>query len=300
MKPPSKCIADREVVPFGRPTILCRDSHRCQQHRTDRFRRVAAVGSMLKETKQLIKKLPVVRSVARSVIAICGFAHYICEWIKPFEGSREYWIDRYDSGGDSGNGSYGKYASFKAQIINEIVARNGIRSVIEYGCGDGNQLRLAKYPSYIGFDVSPKAIALCEKMYIDDPYKKFRLMDDYNNETVDLTLSIDVIYCLVEDDVFYSYMDTLFDSSERYVIIYSSDSNELPKSALGHIKHRQFTRYVADAKPGWKLIKYIPNRYPYNRGGPMNRHEQGSVADFFVYERLGTSGSTMGRRSLKR
>ena len=63
----------------------------------------------------------------------------------PFPGSTKYWQERYATGGDSGVGSYEKFAEFKAEIVNAFVSTYGVTSVIEFGCGDGNQLRLATY-----------------------------------------------------------------------------------------------------------------------------------------------------------
>jgi len=38
--------------------------------------------------------------------------------------------------------------AFKAAVINAIVATRGVQSVIECGCGDGNQLMLVvRYPT---------------------------------------------------------------------------------------------------------------------------------------------------------
>lgn len=118
-----------------------------------------------------------------------------------FPGSARYWETRYASGGTSGEGSYGELAAFKAEILNEFVAANNIASVIEFGCGDGNQLALARYPRYSGFDVSPQAVSLCRKRFAADPSKLFGLMDDYRGEKADLGLSLDVVYHLVEDAV---------------------------------------------------------------------------------------------------
>ena len=58
---------------------------------------------------------------------------------KPFRGSTEYWIRRYEAGKTSGVGSYGKFARYKAKVLNEFVSKHSIESVIEYGCGDGNK-----------------------------------------------------------------------------------------------------------------------------------------------------------------
>ena len=181
--------------------------------------------------KEIIKRIPIVGSIARKIYRL-----FIKQ--KPFPGSEDYWIQRYNSGGNSGAGSYNQLAKFKAEIINDFVKNNNITTIIEYGCGDGNQLKLAEYPSYIGFDVSPKAIALCEDIFQDDKTKSFRLMTEYKGETAQLTVSLDVIYHLIEDDIYYSYMKRLFDSSERFVIIYSSNCDEEQRY---HEKHRQFS-----------------------------------------------------------
>ena len=62
--------------------------------------------------------------------------------------SKKYWEKRYLKGGDSGDGSYGKLAEFKAKVINRFVKENEIKTIIEWGCGDGNQLTYMNYPNY--------------------------------------------------------------------------------------------------------------------------------------------------------
>ena len=52
-----------------------------------------------------------------------------------FLSSTDYWIKRYESGGNSGSGSYGVLAQYKAEIINQFVIRNKLSTVIEFGCG---------------------------------------------------------------------------------------------------------------------------------------------------------------------
>ena len=78
-----------------------------------------------------------------------------------FRSTPEYWELRYKLKGNSGSGSYGRLADYKANCINGFVKNNEIKSVIEFGCGDGNQLTLAQYNSYIGLDISNKAIKIC-------------------------------------------------------------------------------------------------------------------------------------------
>lgn len=98
--------------------------------------------------------------------------------------------------------------------------------------------------SYIGFDVSQEAIDLCKHIFLNDRVKTFKLMKEYNGEKADLALSIDVIYHLVEDKVYYQYLYRLFNSAQKFVIIYSSNStyNKWGKYGEGiHIKHRKFS-----------------------------------------------------------
>src|SRR5690554_228897 len=68
--------------------------------------------------------------------------------------SKNYWERRYKGGGTSGAGSYDHLAKFKAEFLNDFVTENDVKEVVEFGFGDGNQLLLANYPKYIGFDVS--------------------------------------------------------------------------------------------------------------------------------------------------
>ena len=225
--------------------------------------------------KQMIKNIPVVRPIARQIYR---------KWIKPsqpFQSSESYWKNRYKAGGNSGNGSYNHLAEFKAEILNAFVSEHGITSVIEYGCGDGNQLRLSRYPSYTGFDVSPNAITRCLNIFSDDGTKSFKLMETYSNEIADLTLSLDVIYHLVEDSVFVDYMHRLFDSSQRFVAIYSSNTDAPPESSAAHVRHRPFSQWIENNKTEWSLLKHIPNKYPFK-----GDTKSGTFADFYLYTKV--------------
>lgn len=197
-----------------------------------------------------------------------------------FEGSENYWIERYEAGKNSGAGSYSKLAEFKAEILNQFVDEENITTVIEFGCGDGNQLGLAKYPTYTGFDVSPKSVELCQQLFAADSSKSFKLVEQYQDEKAELTLSLDVVYHLVEDAVFEDYMHRLFCAAEKNVIIYSSDTDDNPGQAP-HVRHRNFTRWVARHYPQWEMIRHIPNRYPFK-----GETKSGSFADFFIFRKL--------------
>ncbi len=198
-----------------------------------------------------------------------------------FGGTQDYWERRYATGRNSGAGSYGRLAEFKAEFINRFVQEHTIRSVVEFGCGDGNQLSLAEYPSYLGFDISAAAIDWCRQRFANDPDKTFDVISSEAAPRLDiradLALSLDVIYHLVEEKVYESYLNQLFDGANRFVIVYSSNTESIPASP--HVRHREFTRWVATQRPEWRLIEHVPNRYPYD---PRN-HAETSFADFFVF-----------------
>lgn len=186
--------------------------------------------------------------------------------------SGSYWEKRYAQGENSGDGSYGQLAQFKADVLNPFVREHQVQSVIEYGCGDGNQLQLFTFPSYLGFDVSRTALQLCQKKYAHDPSKTFKLISDYQGETAQLTLSLDVLYHLVEDAIYTAYLNRLFTSAQAYVIIYSSNFDDNSPTRAPHVKHRCFTNWVTQNYANWQLVQQVSNPY----------HEVSS-ADFYLY-----------------
>jgi cyclopropane fatty-acyl-phospholipid synthase-like methyltransferase len=194
--------------------------------------------------------------------------------------SGDYWERRYRAGLTSGCGSAGELAAFKAEILNEFVRTHEISSVIEFGCGDGSQLGLAHYPRYLGLDVSKAAIDHCARRFAEDASKSFLWYDPAHAINLagflsaDLTLSLDVIYHLLEDRVYSRYLRDLFSTARRFVIIYSSDREE--RLTALHVRHRKFTLDVERDCPNFRLLRRIGNR-----------HREKSFADFFIYERVG-------------
>ncbi|NIQ00794.1 MAG: hypothetical protein GWM98_10685, partial [Nitrospinaceae bacterium] len=99
-----------------------------------------------------------------------------------FPGSGNFWETRYARGGDSGHGSQGRLAQFKAEVLNRFVEQHRVESVIEFGCGDGGQLALLRFPRYIGLDVAPTAIARCRERFRADSSKSFFLYHPFGFE----------------------------------------------------------------------------------------------------------------------
>jgi hypothetical protein len=92
--------------------------------------------------RDLFRPLPGVRqlSLLRQRAAFRGYRAVL---------SARYWERNYARGGTSGLGSYHALAEAKAAFLNDFVRIRQIGSVIEFGCGDGNQLSLANCPTYV-------------------------------------------------------------------------------------------------------------------------------------------------------
>lgn len=216
--------------------------------------------------KEIVRPLPGVRqlSLLRQRIS--------------FGSSSSFWEKNYRRGETSGAGSYGPLGDAKAEFLNAFVRERNIQSVTEFGCGDGHQLSLADYPRYVGLDVSRAAVALCRTRFSDDLTKSFFLYDGHcfvdrlSVFSAELATSLDVIYHLVENEVFERYMNHLFGAGRLYVIIYSTNA-ELGGTAP-HVRHRRFTPWVERCFPEWQLAQVAQ--------GPSSGVDR---ADFFVYEK---------------
>ncbi len=192
--------------------------------------------------------------------------------------SKLYWENRYLTNGNSGAGSYGRLADFKAKIINNFVKNYNIEDIIEFGCGDGNQLKLFNFKHYTGYDVSETILNKCRKEFGDNQNYKFKSTKDYNGETADLALSLDVIYHLIEDNIFNEYMENLFNSAKKFGIIYASNKDE---KLCSHVKHRKFTDWISENKKDWTLKEKIENKYKYSKDDKNNT----SFADFYIFQK---------------
>lgn len=195
-----------------------------------------------------------------------------------FKGSGDYWRKRYRYGGDSGAGSGGQSARYKADVLNRFVAERDINSVIEFGCGDGRQLELARYRSYVGLDISPEAVALCQEKFSADASKSFVLLDQVQSQRAELALSLDVIFHLVEDEVYRDYLDRLFASAMQYVVIYST-VQESARKTLRHVRHRA----VADDIARW--FPEFARMHDYESELPVPGADWDNGARFLIYAR---------------
>lgn len=185
----------------------------------------------------------------------------------------EYWENRYYQGNSSGEGSYGDKALYKADIINKIIKENSINSLIEFGCGDGNNLGLYEISKYIGFDVSKTAIELCINQYKNDQNKSFLYYHPFLFKSgglkSELTISIEVLFHLVEEKLYKKYLNDLFESSSKYVVIFASNIEKIDSEA----KHMVYRKFTDDISEKFELIETI-----------LTPKEKDMISDFYVFK----------------
>jgi hypothetical protein len=186
---------------------------------------------------------------------------------------------RYLTGGNSGTGSVSKYSNDKAYVINSFIQNNTIHSIVEWGVGDGKQL--SKYDfnqvNYVGYDISKYIINKLNKVNKNENYK-FLLSNQYHNEKYDLALSIEVIFHLIDDSIYENYMARLFNSSQKFVIIFSTNFNS---NVDAHCMHHEIKSYISKHFKEFVLEKeeFIESFY-------FGRENEGKYAKFYFYKKI--------------
>jgi methyltransferase family protein len=182
-----------------------------------------------------------------------------------------YWDRRYRDGRTSGAGSEGEEGAYKAQYVSDFIHEHSIASMIDWGCGDGQVLKLMDLheADYLGIDVSPTVV---QRMRIEFPELEFVSMPpEIGAIPNELSISMDVLFHLPDDRDYFEYLNNLFGSAERFVIIYAT--NHATGRTARHVFRREFTPDVAERFPNWEL-KTIET--PLHEG----------LASFFVYEKV--------------
>lgn len=194
-----------------------------------------------------------------------------------------YWERRYRDGRTSGAGSEGDEGAYKAEYVSKFVAEHDVISVLDWGCGDGQVFRKMKLPeigehnyvTYTGIDVSE---TILKRMRREFPFREFYTPEYAAGRgfTADLALSMDVLFHLPDDADYFEYLDRLFGSSTRFVMIYST--NYAGGRTARHVFRREFTPDIAERFPDWELRTV---ETPLREG----------LASFFVYEKVSLCGS---------
>jgi SAM-dependent methyltransferase len=180
-----------------------------------------------------------------------------------------YWDHRYRKGRTSGAGSEGSAAAAKAAYVNALIARESIRSVVDWGCGDGTVLDLL-HPGieYVGLDVSPHVIQRHRRERLSRGH--FLLLRRGAHPIVlgELGLSLDVVFHLVDDRDYEEHLANLFGAASRFVLVHSADYDG--GHTTRHVRWRHWTGDVRLRFPQWHLREHP---------------EDPQIIGFYLYER---------------
>ena len=161
----------------------------------------------------------------------------------------DYWETRYKRGSNSGGGSYGESAKLKGDYVTNIINIYGIKTINDHGHGDCNQLKyITGYEKYTGYDISETIRKKCIELYSDVNNIFIDSIDKF--EECDLSLSLDVLYHIVDYNDFVNYIHNLFDKT-KYVIIYGMD---IDMENDPHVVSRQFTDYIENNINNFSLV----------------------------------------------
>lgn len=189
---------------------------------------------------------------------------------------RKYWQDIYAHNGTSGAGSYGQLAEFKGKVVNDVIEKYSVDTTIEFGCGDGNQIRYMNYKNYLGFDIAPSSVDRCIKMYQNDPSKKFGYYDPQTFNTkdfkADMVVCLDVLYHIINDSDYWKTLNCIFECAEKVVVLYTIMLRENRTTSCPSIIVRNIFDDV-EKFTDFRVVNIV-------------KQQLGSAADFMILERV--------------
>jgi 2-polyprenyl-3-methyl-5-hydroxy-6-metoxy-1,4-benzoquinol methylase len=153
----------------------------------------------------------------------------------------DFWNKRYSSGRGSGKGSRNGELAFKVRTISDLISENGIKSIIDVGCGDGiladKIIRKTNIP-YHGLDISDEAIRINSTKY---PHLRFGLLDTSDFAfRADLLLCVDVLFHIKSDEIFHEVLRSINRSYDKMAIISNYDDDfEINKDG-SHMARRKY------------------------------------------------------------
>lgn len=145
-----------------------------------------------------------------------------------------YWENRYKNGGNSGKGSRSVHKEYKWNVLDRHVGN--IDDIIDVGCGDLAFMDGKSVLNYIGIDISKTIIDINKKKYPN--WKFINASSDEYIEGIDssLVLCHDILFHILDDDVFINTLHNLTKYSNKYISIYNWHKNPLNKWYKKQIK----------------------------------------------------------------
>lgn len=191
--------------------------------------------------------------------------------------SIEFWVKRYNNNDTSGNGSVNKLGTFKVNLINDFIKKNGIESVCDFGFGDTQIGSKIIVDSYTGFDITDKFLDKSDIFVANNVKLINRSFDkiNYTNE-FDVVMCLDVLYHILEDEQEYMRvaLDNMITASKKYLIIYAQNSynTQFDDEYKLHMFNSKWKQHLASK----------PLELLYEQDEPVD----GCSAQFYIYEKL--------------
>ena len=175
--------------------------------------------------------------------------------------SFDYWKTRYKSGQDSGN-RLDKYVTYKSDYLNALIKDNDLKSVLDFGHGDGTVASRLEVDEYVGLDiagaelqqrVSQLSWAAKSKQLITTRF------DDYETDKLfDVVICMDVLYHILKHEEAYlrATLAKIVQMSKQYIVIDAQDSKDetMHEWRAGHMWNGPW-RQILEDEMGVKLVR---------------------------------------------
>ncbi len=160
-----------------------------------------------------------------------------------------YWDERYAKGQTSGTGSYGVNADFKAIVINRVIKEYSCEDMVEFGCGDANQMTLFTPIPYIGYDIAPTIIQKNKQKHASLKHAVFENMDMTKDFTSirDLSICVDVLFHLTIEDDWDILIDHVCKAAKKCIVI-TTNTEEIQSEYFPHVNFKRRIMPVLDKR----------------------------------------------------
>ena len=196
---------------------------------------------------------------------------------------KNYWDSWYDSSTNSGPGSQGKLQEFKINYLNKLFKQFEIKTVLDFGCGDGSLALGLHCQSYFGIDIAINAIKLCKKRVNRQGFS-FECENFFNYTPsiiknkfpsgLDCCICIDTLYHIFTEQALSETLKSLFSTEAKIVVLYTipSESLKLPFHPMLRSYGKGFSNALSKFSESFKLVD-------------KTKPTLGSAAGFLVYVR---------------
>jgi hypothetical protein len=182
-------------------------------------------------------------------------------------GKKEYWEERYASGGTSGQGSIGASREWKWKVINSFFPK--INHVIDVGCGDLSFWEGRDCEDYLGIDISETVIKENREKRPEWSFIISKAETHVEGLKSECVFCFEILFHIMSDEVFTAILENLCRYSTKYIIIHTwirnpfTIRNQVKKillaTARGRIKWGLTTLARSISTP------YTDGRYQYFR-----------------------------------